>query len=56
MRWFTFQSLCSFSDADLVKQIGAKSFMKFHNRPQPIMRFHHGSQTDFEEAGMLLAR
>ena len=44
------------ADADLVKQLGTKSFMKFHNRPQPIMRFHHGSQTEFEEAGMLFAR
>ncbi|KAL3159373.1 hypothetical protein ABBQ38_009804 [Trebouxia sp. C0009 RCD-2024] len=44
------------TDADLVKQLGTKSFMKFHNRPQPIMRFHHGSQTEFEEAGMLFAR
>lgn len=44
------------TDPDLVKQIGTKSFMKFHNRPQPIMRFHHGNQTEFEEAGMLFAK
>lgn len=44
------------ADADLVKQVGTKFFMKFHNRPQPVMRFHHGSQTEFEEAGMLFAR
>lgn len=47
---------CAVADPDLVKQIGTKSFMKFHNHPQPIMRFHHGSQTEFEEAGMLFAR
>ncbi|KAL0023003.1 hypothetical protein WJX79_005828 [Trebouxia sp. C0005] len=44
------------TDPDLVKQIGTKSFMKFHNRPQPIMRFHHGNQTELEETGMLFAK
>lgn len=55
--WRGYNIPCSTcADADLVKQVGTKSFMKFHNRPQPIMRFHHGSQTEFEEAGMLFAR
>ncbi|KAL0031098.1 hypothetical protein WJX77_003695 [Trebouxia sp. C0004] len=44
------------TDPDLVKQIGTKSFIKFCNRPQPIMRFHHGNQTEFEETGMLFAK